>query len=91
MGGDGLDGLVGGSGRDVLIGGRGLDALVGGGGEDLLIAGWTDFDSDSAALLALSLEWISGGAYEQRVSSLTDTTGPRLAHSTVHDDGVPDA
>src|SRR5262249_12655848 len=60
VGGAGHDSLNGGTGRDILIGGTGRDILNGsegagtltGNDDDILIAGTTDYDANSAALLA---------------------------------------
>jgi Ca2+-binding RTX toxin-like protein len=57
VGGDGDDDLNGGDGRDVLIGGRGADRLKGSSDEDLLVAGYTAYDEDVPALLAIQAEW----------------------------------
>jgi hypothetical protein len=61
-GGPGNDILTGGPGRSILIGGTGSDLLYGGGGQHLLIGGFTDFDSNAAALLDILEEWTSGHA-----------------------------
>jgi Ca2+-binding RTX toxin-like protein len=97
LGGDGNDTLEGGAGRDVLIGGRGADRIKGDGGGDLLIGGFTAFDEDDAALLAIQAEWTSPRSYEARIANLRgEGTGPRLngmyflrtsgASATVFDD-----
>lgn len=59
LGGNGDDLLLGRRGRDLLIGGRGSDRILGTAGSDLLISGYTAFDAQSSALLALAAEWSS--------------------------------
>jgi Ca2+-binding RTX toxin-like protein len=98
LGEDGDDSLVGNDGRDLLIGGRGADKLKGNDGDDILIAGYTDYDANDAALLAILNEWNSGRTYEQRVKNLRDGSGTAarsngntfLNDTTVRDDGVED-
>jgi Ca2+-binding RTX toxin-like protein len=88
----GDDYLIGSQGADVLIGGVGADRLVGNGGDDLLIAGWTDHDTNLAALCAIVDEWSrTDGVYEDRVNNLRFGSGLNgsvlLNSQTVHDDG----
>ena len=92
VGGSGCDNLIGGQGADVLIGGDGADQLVGNGGDDLLIAGWTNHDTNLAALCAIMDEWArTDVSYETRVNNLRNGGGRngsvRLNCQTVHDDG----
>jgi RHS repeat-associated protein len=97
--------LVGGAGRNVLDGGDGRNLLIGGAGPSvlradggsILIGGTTDFDTDVAALCALSAEWGRTDAdYLTRVDHLRGRTpGGRngaflLNELTVHDNGVTD-
>lgn len=78
----GIDALMGGLGSDLLFGGTERDKMGGGDGEDLLLAGTTAFDTNSAALAAISAEWFSKRAYRQRIANLTgkvdSQSGPRL-------------
>jgi Ca2+-binding RTX toxin-like protein len=71
VGGAGNNKLTGGSARDILIGGGGasaLHAVIGGG---LLIAGSTIYNSNLAALVALSAEWgRTDRGYRDRVHDL---------------------
>lgn len=92
VGGDGDDFLIGSRGNDVLIGGRGADRLVGNQGDDLLISGWTNHDTNLAALCAILDEWSrTDGSYGSRVNNLRFGGGRngsvRLNNVTVHDDG----
>jgi len=86
-GGDGNDILVGGAGNDHLIGGAGLDMLIGGAGndnldggadDDILIGGTTSVDQNDAALQSLLNEWTSGRSFSDRMTNLTQGTGPIL-------------
>jgi hypothetical protein len=93
IGGGGADVLTGGSGVSLLIGGKGADKIKGGSGGDLLIGGFTDFDSNNAALMAILAEWQSNAPYVVRMSHLTmggglNGTNKLLADVTVHDDGA---
>jgi Ca2+-binding RTX toxin-like protein len=97
VGGAGNETLVGGSGRDLLIGGQGADTLRAGGGGALLIGGYTDYDANVQALLAILKEWGRTDAdYNTRVKHLSGTLGGglngsyRLTRTTVHDDSVID-
>jgi Ca2+-binding RTX toxin-like protein len=83
VGGDGDDVLLGGGVRDILIGGAGADRLVGSSTDDILIAGYTLFDTNLAALLAIRQEWTSDRGFAERVANLagTGTTG---ANGTVY-------
>ncbi len=95
VGGDGDDNLIGSQDADVLIGGRGADRLVGNQGDDLLIAGFTDHDTNLAALCAILDEWsrtdvsYSGRANHLRLGGGRNGTA-RLNDTTAHDDGVFD-
>jgi hypothetical protein len=99
VGGAGNDTLYAGSGRDILIGGSGANTLVAGSGDDILIAGYTSYDNNITALLALSAEWGRTDAnYATRVAHLQGTLSGGLNGSyflntsTVFDDpaGVVD-
>jgi len=57
VGGGGTNVLLGGLGNDILIGGRGAATEQAGTGQDILIAGYTDYDTQLTALLALMAEW----------------------------------
>ena len=101
LGEDGDDLLVGGSGRDLLIGGTGADRIVGNADDDILISGYTDYDSHTAALQAIMLEWTSERSYQVRCDNIeagvteemfylkaeADSNKPR----TVHDDNATDS
>ncbi|MBN2292102.1 MAG: hypothetical protein JXM70_06735 [Pirellulales bacterium] len=70
VGGNGLDLLVGGPGRDLLIGGRDCDRIVGNRDDDILISGYSVFDANDAALMAIMAEWTSGRDYGTRIDNL---------------------
>jgi hypothetical protein len=95
-GGAGNDTLIGGAGRDVLIGGNGSDTLRAGSGGDLLIAGYTAFDNNQSALLAILAEWQrTDETYAQRLDHLRRGGGlngtARLTRpATVRDDVFAD-
>jgi Ca2+-binding RTX toxin-like protein len=74
VGGNGNDRLEGQRGRDLLIGGRGSDRIDGGKDDDLLISGYTSFDNNTAALMAIMREWNSSDSFENRRSQLMGTT-----------------
>lgn len=78
-GGAGDDTIRGGDGRDIIIGGLGADKLYGLQSEDIIIAGTTSYDSNDAALLALSREWTSTRSLTVRVSSIRNGAGTNLA------------
>jgi hypothetical protein len=79
IGGSGNDQLLGGSARSVLVGGTGADRIVGGSNDDLIIAGYTSYDANEAALLAILAEWNSSRSYNDRIANLGGTgTGTRL-------------
>jgi len=93
IGGDGDDLLVGGNGRDMLIGGFGADRIVGNADDDILIAGVTAYDDNQAALQALMDSWTGNLSYDQRVSSLQDSTqrgGVYLGSATIGNDSSAD-
>ena len=83
--------MEGGSGRDILIGGRGADRIEGNAGDDILIAGYTAFDRQYAALVAILNEWTSSRVYTNRVGNLSagwlKGSGPGV---TVFDDNDED-
>src|SRR5205807_682916 len=98
VGGAGNDWLYGGSGRDLLIGGLGADTLRAGGGGAILIGGYTDYDANLPALLAIMKEWGRTDAdYNTRVKHLNGTLAGglngsyRLTTTTVHDDNTADS
>jgi hypothetical protein len=88
--------LRGGTGRNLIIGGRGVDTLVGGGQDDMVIAGYTDYDTNGAALDALLGAWESTTqTYSQRIAAIQKGVAysggtAQLTNKTVHDDGVVD-
>jgi Ca2+-binding RTX toxin-like protein len=97
VGGAGNETLYGGSGRDLLIGGLGADILRAGSGGALLIGGYTDYDANVPALLALMKEWSrTDVGYNTRVKHLNGTLGGglngsyRLTRTAVHDDSAID-
>src|SRR5262249_23535620 len=72
----GDDTLIGGSGRDLLIGGTGQDRLIGNADDDILIGGFTDFDTQPAALAAVMAEWARTDlTYAQRIDHLQNGGG----------------
>ena len=91
IGEEGNDRLEGGSGRDILIGSRGADRIEGNAGDDILIAGYTSFDRQYAALVAILSEWTSSRTYARRVENLSMSwlkgSGPGV---TVFDDNEVD-
>jgi hypothetical protein len=96
-GGAGNDGLYGGSGRDLLIGGAGADVLRAGSGGAILIGGYTDYDANVPALLALMKEWGRTDAdYNTRIKHLGGSLSGglngsyRLTKTTVHEDNALD-
>jgi PKD repeat protein len=104
VGGEGDDLLVGGNGRDLLIGGFGADRLLGDAHDDIMIAGYTAFDADAAALVAIMEEWTRTDAdFATRVAHLEGASGGlngavRLlgtatgtSPATVHDDNAIDS
>jgi hypothetical protein len=97
VGGSGANTITGGSGRSLLIGGKGKDTIKGGSGDDILISGYTDYDDNNAALMAVFAEWgRTDETFQQRISNIRGTTTSGLNGSydlnstTVHDDGVVD-
>lgn len=97
VGGDDNDDLNGGEGKDFMIGGRGADRIKGNSGEDLLIAGFTSYDQNLDALLALQGVWTGPGNYGNRVTKLTNTNETYFLNSregdpdqTVFDDAAAD-
>lgn len=98
VGGAGNDSISGGSGRDLLIGGPGTDSLGGAGGDDILIGGYTDYDANVQALLAVMKEWGRTDAdYNTRIKHLQGSLSGglngayRLTATTVHDDNTVDS
>lgn len=100
VGGAGADSITGGGGDDLLIGGDGADTLnASSSAEDIVIAGWTTYDADDRALLAILDEWSSSRAFDVRRQNLTDGTGSAtrlngsvflVAGTTVFDDLATD-
>jgi Ca2+-binding RTX toxin-like protein len=94
LGGDGNDILSGGPGSDLMIGGRGGDRLMGNGGDDILVAGTTLYDTNAAALAAVSDAWGQDLPFADRVALLGAGVGPggavRLDATTVFDDADSD-
>jgi Ca2+-binding RTX toxin-like protein len=101
VGGNGLDTLSGGAGRDVLIGGAGADKIYGGlmsGGTNandgnIIIGDATRFDTNEAALWAISQQWNSADNYAARISKLlagNNSLGVALNSSTIINDGAVD-
>jgi hypothetical protein len=95
LGGGGSNTLLGGTGRDILLGGKGADRLVAGSGGDILIGGTTNFDANTAALLAIGAEWFSADAYLTRVNDILGLNGTGNLNgafffnpTTVHSDGA---
>jgi hypothetical protein len=105
-GGKGNDILVGddqnnvlnaGSGYDILIGGRGSDTLNSSAtGNAVLIAGFTDYDTNTTALLSLLAEWSRNLPYASRIANLRAGGGLNgnyklvLGSTVLNNDGVVD-
>jgi hypothetical protein len=87
VGGSGGGTLRGGSGRNILIAGSGGAQLQGGTGGSILIGGFTDYDSNLAALEKALMEWNSSDSYSTRLSSAALSI---FTASTVHSDGHAD-
>jgi hypothetical protein len=82
--------LNGNGGNNILIAGQGGLAgakLTGGAGNDLLIGGWTDDDTNAAALSSLMATW--AGATDANYTAQAAAVEALLA-AKVHDDGVSD-
>jgi hypothetical protein len=97
VGGAGNETLVGGSGRDLLIGGSGSDILRAGSGGAILIGGYTDYDANIPALLAILKEWgRTDVSYTTRVKHLQGSLSGglnasyRFTKTTIHDDSALD-
>jgi Ca2+-binding RTX toxin-like protein len=79
-----------------MIGGQGADLLDGSADDDLVIGGWTDYDTNPAALDALLAAWAQPLPYNQRIENLQDNgvayPGGRafLTKNHVHDDQAAD-
>jgi hypothetical protein len=93
----GNDTLQGGGGRDILIAGTGAGTLEGGSGGDILIGGYTSYDGNITALLAIMAEWGRTDAdYNTRIAHLMGTQSGGLNgsyflnSSTVFDNGLID-
>ena len=87
VGGSGGGDLWGGSARNILIAGSGGANLHGGKGGNILIGGYTDYDSNLAALEAALSEWSSPDSYATRIASAALAI---FNSSTVHSDGMAD-
>ncbi len=87
VGGSGGGHLQGGLGRNILIAGSGGAQLQGGNGGSILIGGYTDYDTNLAALEAALTEWNSADSYATRTSSLALAI---FNPTTVHSDGLSD-
>jgi hypothetical protein len=95
VGGAGNDTLTGGAGRSLLIGSGGSDSITGGSADDLLIAGYTNYDANTQALLAILAEWKRPDAdYAMRIAHLRTGGGLNgsfvLTTTTVKNDGAAD-
>jgi Ca2+-binding RTX toxin-like protein len=95
LGGEGNDWLFGHALRNLLIGGLGNDTLLAGRGQDILIGGTTEYDYQSAALLAVMREWERTDVeYDVRVENLLAGGGLNgstlLNGDTVHNDEASD-
>src|SRR5262249_45512309 len=93
----GNDTLPGGGGRDLLIARTGAGSLTAGSGGDILIGGYTSYDSNIPALVAIMAEWGRTDAdYNTRLSHLLGTISGGLNGSyflnskTAFDNGVTD-
>ena len=87
VGGSGGGDLWGGSARNILIAGSGGANLHGGKGGNILIGGYTNYDSNLAALEAALSEWSSPDSYATRTASAALAI---FSSSTVHSDGLAD-
>jgi Ca2+-binding RTX toxin-like protein len=97
VGGAGNDWVYGGNGRDLLIGGLGADTLRAAYGGSILVGGYTDYDANPQALIAVMREWGRTDAdYGTRVKHLQGSLGGGrngsyvLTAKTVHDDAAVD-
>ena len=88
LGGAGDDLVMGDQGRDILIGGVGADRISGNADEDILIAGYTSYDNNVTALLAIQTEWISANSYATRTANIVAGTGLAAGYRLVGDDGA---
>jgi Ca2+-binding RTX toxin-like protein len=70
IGGAGDDTLNGGTAASLLIGGTGTDRLGGTSGNDMLIAGFTAWDANYTALLAILAEWTSADSPSTRFADI---------------------
>jgi hypothetical protein len=86
VGGKGGGHLQGGPGRDILIAGSGGAQLQGGSAGSILIGGYTDEDTNLAALEAALTEWSSTDGYTTRTAVLASY----FNSATVHSDGLAD-
>lgn len=92
LGNAGDDRLSGGSGDDILSGGAGSDELFGGANQDILIAGTMRYESNSAALMKLVLQWTADLELAQKINTFrqpsTSANVSLLPEITVFDDGL---
>ena len=92
QGNSGDDRLSGGSGDDILIGGAGNDELFGGNHQDLLIPGRVSYESNSAVLMKLVLQWTANLELAQKINTFRQPGDVAnvllLPKITVFDDGL---
>ena len=96
VGGAGNDILVGGFGNDVLTGGAGVDKLYGGligattssTDGNILIGDSTSYDSNEAALWAISQQWNAPLDYATRIADLRAGSSSLNSTSVVNDKAV---
>ncbi|MFL5328627.1 MAG: NPCBM/NEW2 domain-containing protein [Gemmataceae bacterium] len=96
IGGAGNDTITSGVGRTLAIAGMGSNRITTGAGSDIVIGGYTDFDANRTALLAMMAEWTRTDIdYATRVGHLRGSAGGLnagfvLTLDTVHDNGTSD-
>jgi uncharacterized repeat protein (TIGR01451 family) len=78
VGGAGKNTLRSGPGSNILISGLGSSILMGTLGDNIEIGGYTDYDSNDAALIKLLAEWSSGDSYTTRVDDISGITAGGL-------------
>jgi Ca2+-binding RTX toxin-like protein len=92
QGNSGDDRLSGGSGDDILIGGAGNDELFGGNHQDILIPGRVSYESNSAVLMKLVLQWTANLELAQKINTFRQPGDVAnvllLPKITVFDDGL---
>jgi hypothetical protein len=88
--------LQGGTGRNLIIADHAAATLTGGPGDDILIGGYTDYDTNAAALDALLGAWESTTqSYTQRIAVIQKGVAysggtAQLTNKTVHSNGLVD-